>query len=133
MLGQVDAKTIGANLFLIIGALICLAVTALFAVAAWVAINVWLSGRRERRSWEDYQRSTRRADGRPYPPFIEGVCDLCGRGDRKIYQAEWGQALCPPCYESAWPQRTARGEQLAEQARLRDHDRNCENSHGAGE
>lgn len=106
ILSQVDPKTLGLNLWLIISGVFCLGVSTVLILVFWTAIKVWLSERRERRSWERYQKSSRRADGRPYPAFFMGQCDSCGRGHRKIYQAEWGPGLCPTCYEAAWPAQT---------------------------
>ena len=106
MLLQVDPKTLGTNLWLIIAGLI-LAIVALAALLVLVvALRVAWSIRARKKAQSEYHKSSRRADGQPYPPYLEAVCSQCGRGDTKIYHPSPGQRLCPDCYESFWRRET---------------------------
>ena len=102
MLLQVDPATFAQNLHLIIGALILLFVLFVLLFSLWTGLSAWWWHIQRRRAYEAWIKTSRRADGTPYPPFIEGVCAQCGRGDRKIYFTDTGEELCPVCYEAAW-------------------------------
>jgi len=67
---------------------------------AGVNIGVWLLRRRS--VDRAYRQVTHRPDGHPYPPFAEGVCTQCQRGNRHIYFAGSGHELCPACYDAFW-------------------------------
>ncbi len=101
MLLQVDPRTLGENLHLLIGLLLLLGIGALVALALWIGLKVWLGHRREEESWEEHRQQRLAPDGRPYPPFIEGICQACGKGDKKIYHSETGLAFCPACYDDS--------------------------------
>jgi len=94
----------GLNIYFLIGLLIVLAFAGVMFIALWTGLKMWLWRTRQRRSWQAYQRQSRRADGRPYPPASPGVCDQCGRTSKTIYLAPSAHGLCPPCYESYWRQ-----------------------------
>jgi|GEM_PF-2662300 len=99
---QVDLPTFGRNLYLIIGALILLTLVFFFLLALVIGVKIlWFLAARRRAQIEHF-RQTRRADGKLYPPYIEGVCEDCKRGGRKIYFPQGGVAMCPPCYEQWW-------------------------------
>lgn len=104
ILMQARLNMFGMNLYLIIGAVLGLAVLFVLLIAAWTGISslIWLAKRR--RAEREFIASTRRADGRPYPAFGEGTCSECHRGDRKIYQVPHSVGLCPTCYERFWRQ-----------------------------
>ncbi len=102
MLLQVDLGTFRFNIYLIIGALILLLVLFVLLFSLWTGLSMWWWHIQRRRAYEKWIETSRRADGAPYPPFIEGVCAQCGRGDRKIYFSDTGEELCPTCYEAAW-------------------------------
>ena len=103
MLMQVDPQTFALNLMLILGALILLSIIFVLFVAMWTGINALIWFIQRHRKQKEFLRQTRRADGQRYPAFTEGVCEGCGRGDRKIYYPPRGKALCPTCYEESWP------------------------------
>ncbi len=102
MLVQVDPRTLGLNLALIIGAVVLLALGFALTIAIWTGARVLIAIIQQRRAKEQYLRETFRSDGRPYPPYTEGVCQECGRGDSKIYHPDSGERLCPVCYERFW-------------------------------
>ncbi len=99
---QVDPRTLGVNLWLIISGLLSLIILALVGLAVWTGIRVCIALIRRQRGWRMYLKESRRADGEPYPPFIDGVCQECGRGDRRIYYPDSGERLCLDCYERFW-------------------------------
>jgi hypothetical protein len=101
MILQVDPKTLGQNLFLLIGLLIVVVLGALLCLGIWIGLRLWIAGRRERRSWEEFEQQRRAPDGRPYPAFIDGICRECGRGDARIYHGDAGEELCPSCYDES--------------------------------
>lgn len=92
------------NIIFLIGALICLAVSGVLGVAAWIGLKVLIFRRRQRVAFEEYRRRSRRADGKPYPPRIGGVCGQCGRVKGVVYHLADGRMLCHDCYEAWWPQ-----------------------------
>ena len=103
MLLQVDAHTLGLNLWLIIGALLFIGTAFIAFIAGWMCVNslIWLA--RQHRAERTYRKRTFRADGERYPGFMEGMCTECHRGDRKIYfPSGTDKELCPPCYERYW-------------------------------
>ena len=102
ILMQARLNMFGMNLYLIIGAVLGLAVLFVLLVTAWTGVSslIWLAKRR--RAERQFIASTRRADGQVYPAFGEGICGDCHRGDRKIYQVSNSDGLCPTCYERSW-------------------------------
>lgn len=118
MLLQVDPATFRLNIHLIIGALIVLFVLFVLLVSLWTGLSAWWWHIQRRRAYAKWIMISRRADGAPYPPFIEGVCALCGRGDRKIYFSDTGEELCPNCYEAAWRLDELVERQQAEEAQV---------------
>lgn len=101
--GQLDHFVI--NMFFLVGILIALGILFVFAVAAWTGIRMITCTVRRVRAEKAWEKASRRADGKPYPPSIEGVCDLCRRGNRHIYYPpEATKGLCPGCYEVFWRQ-----------------------------
>lgn len=51
MLLQVDPKTLGANLFLLLGIILVLGIGGLLALVIWTGAKMWLDHKRERRDW----------------------------------------------------------------------------------
>ncbi|MFQ5495473.1 MAG: hypothetical protein ACE5EX_08835 [Phycisphaerae bacterium] len=103
MLSQVDPATFVRNLALILGGLVLLAALFVLTIAVWTGTNAvrWFRG--QRRVEAAVRKATRRADGKLYPPYIEGVCDECHRGDRKVYfPPTTKKGLCSLCYEPFW-------------------------------
>ncbi len=92
----------GANIFLILGALILLVFSSVALVAAYIGLRVWIFHRRQRRARAEYRRRTLRADGKRYPPVAGGICQACGRVSATIYYPTTGEKLCSPCYEDFW-------------------------------
>lgn len=99
---QVDPKTLGVNLWLIIAGLILLAGIGLFAIAVWTGISTWIAIVRQRNSRDEYAKRFHRADGGNYPPATEGKCEQCGVQQGRIYHVDSGPSLCPECYETYW-------------------------------
>src|SRR5262245_18569955 len=100
MLLQVDPRTLGENLFLILGVLILLGVAAVVGLAVWIGGKVWWQSVLERKSWEKHQVERLGPDGKPYPPYLEGICQACKRGDHRVYHLDSGEMLCQLCYEA---------------------------------
>ncbi len=96
---MVDLKTFGANIYLLIGLLICLAVVAILIVAAWtlLKIAVWRSS--QRKAAEQEHRRKLRPDGQPYPPAAAGICGRCQQAGEVVYHLPSGERFCPECYE----------------------------------
>ncbi len=111
---QVGPKTLGVNLWLLIALLFLLVVALVLGVVLWTGIRVGLTMLAQRRAQAEYRKSTRRADGQPYPPYIEGMCSQCGRGHVRIYHPQSGERLCPDCYERFWPSATGWRSQTSE-------------------
>ena len=108
MLSHVDPHTFTLNLLLIIGASIWLGAAFVFVIAGWTALNSMIWFIRRCCAERAYHKRTFRADGERYPGFLEGVCDECHRGGRKIYYPPGSdKQLCPPCYERYWRREAA--------------------------
>ncbi len=107
MLAQVDLRTFGQNLFLILGGLMLLSVLLFLGFVAWTGLNMLIFYVGKRRTEREHVRRTRRADGELYPPMIEGICEVCKRGGHKIYFPETGLAMCTLCYEQSWRKQAA--------------------------
>ncbi len=103
---QVDPKTLGLNLCLIISGLFVLTLAGAFTYASWTGIKTWIAIVRTRRGREEYLRKFRRADGKPYPPATHGKCEHCGVQQGKIYHVDSGPCVCPDCYEIYWRRET---------------------------
>lgn len=98
MLLQVDSATFFFNLSLIIGAVIFLVITFFFLIATITGIKVLVFWAQQRSAEREHIRETRQPDGKLYPPFIEGVCSVCRKGDHKIYFPSKSEGFCPACY-----------------------------------
>lgn len=101
-MGLVDAQTLILNFSLILGGVLLLIVGFFTFMATWSVTFAVIGMIRQKRSFVRWRRSALRADGKPYPSFIEGQCQQCKRGDRKVYFLEDGHELCPSCYETYW-------------------------------
>ena len=55
MLLQVDPRTLGENLHLLIGLLLLLGIAAFVAVAISTGLTAWVGHRREERSWQEIE------------------------------------------------------------------------------
>ncbi len=104
-----DPNTFALNMFLILGALILLGAAFIVLIATWTGVKVCICIIQRRRAERTWLRVSRRADGKPYPPFVEGICGECRRGGRKIFfPPDSDKTLCPACYEEFW--RRAEGQ-----------------------
>ena len=99
MILQIDPRTLGENLHLLIGLLVVLVSGSLVGMGVWVGLRLWIAARRERRSWQEFQEQRLAPDGRPYPAYTDGICQECRRGDTRICSVDSGQELCPTCYD----------------------------------
>ena len=102
LVGQVDPLTLGKNLVLIVGGVLGCGVLAVLVYIAATGIKTGRALLRQRRSWNAYIEESRRADGKVYPPFAEGICPECGVTGDKIYRPASGERLCAECYERYW-------------------------------
>jgi hypothetical protein len=90
LLAQVDPKTFGLNLWLIIGAVILAGGLFLAALLTVTALRAGIWQIRRRRA----QRRWRRPDG---PPTARGLCDECGLVHERVAHLPTGARLCPAC------------------------------------
>lgn len=102
LVGQVDPLTLGKNLVLIVGGVLGCGVLAVVVYLVATGIKTGGAILRQRRSWNAYLKESRRADGKVYPAFAEGICSGCGLKGDKIYRPASGERLCPECYERYW-------------------------------
>jgi len=98
----VDQQTLALNMAIILGGVILLGVAVILVIAIWTGINVAIWMIQRRRAEREFRIKHRRADGKPFPTFIEGVCSRCARGHRRVYFTASGEELCAPCYERFW-------------------------------
>lgn len=97
----VDPKTLGLNLWLIIGALLLSVFVIILIIAAWTGVNIGIWQYRRKAAERDKHRRTHRPDGRPYPPAMRGLCQRCQRVHESVYHLPSGERLCPGCYEES--------------------------------
>ena len=102
MLAQPRLEMFATNIFLILGAVLLLCAGAIVVIALWTSAKIAIWHIRLRRAQRDYQERTFREDGGRYPPFIEGACERCGRGDSKVYHPQGQVGMCRVCYEAFW-------------------------------
>jgi len=102
LLANAQLQMFATNIFLILGAVLLLSAASVVVVALWTGAKIAIWHLRRRRAEREYQERTRREDGGRYPPFIEGVCERCGRGDRKVYHPEGQVGMCRVCYDVFW-------------------------------
>jgi hypothetical protein len=98
MLAVVDPKTLGLNLWLIIGGVILAVFLLVFLLAAWTGLNVGLWQLQRRRAERALYQRQHDAAGRPLPPSGRGICDACHRPDETVYHLPGGERRCPTCY-----------------------------------
>ncbi|MBP7933017.1 MAG: hypothetical protein KA354_00095 [Phycisphaerae bacterium] len=102
-----DLSNFGMNIYLGIGLAIVLGFLACVVLGLWVGLRAWFWLAAQKRAQARFHRTSRRADGKVYPPWIGGICDECKRVRRKIYYPPNGPRLCPECYERFWRQEEA--------------------------
>ncbi len=93
----VDPETLAMNIALLIGGAVLLTALFLITMATMTGIKCVLWVRRRRKAEREFMAKHRRADGEKYPPFIEGICTACGRGNEKVYFTSTEDELCPTC------------------------------------
>ncbi len=99
LLLQVDKKTLGQNLYFLIGFWIFV-VLAVIALIATLTMKNYLKWRAEKEHYAIERRKKLFApDGTPYPPAARGLCDNCGKAFEKVYHLKTGRRLCKSCYE----------------------------------
>ena len=69
------------------------------AVITSIKLLLWWAARRRAR--REAHKQKYRPDGKPYPPFDEGMCDRCGRAFDKVYYMPSAERLCPDCYQAS--------------------------------
>lgn len=90
------------NLFWFLGLLIFGSFALVIVIALYVMLKMYAFRLRQKRSYAEYHRRTRRADGRMYPPVMGGICDACRQVRVTIYFLPSGERLCKACYEPFW-------------------------------
>lgn len=86
------------NMYLLIGALICLGALAILVFLAWTGTKMGIWHLRRQRAEVRYRRQKLGGDGTPLPPTARGLCAGCQRVFDRVYHLPSGQRLCPECY-----------------------------------
>lgn len=95
---MIDLKTFGANIYLLIGLLICLGVLLVLILAAWTLLKIAVWQSRRKKAAEQERRQRLRPDGQPYPPAAPGLCQRCQRAGDAVYHLPSGERFCADCY-----------------------------------
>jgi hypothetical protein len=95
----VDLRTFGANIYLLIGLLICGAALIILIVAAWTALKIAVWRSSQRKAAEQEHRRKLGPDGQPYPPAAPGICERCQQAGDVVYHLPTGERLCARCYQ----------------------------------
>ncbi len=98
LLGQVDIRTFGLNLYLVIGALVVGLVMAVLILVAWTMVKCFIWETKVRRARIEADRIAKGPDGRPLPPSGRGLCDICEKPFDKVYHLPTGRRVCEGCY-----------------------------------
>ncbi len=101
-----DVVSWAQQIYILIGILLAATVGVGLLLVVWTGAKIALLMYRQRRGREEYRRAFYRADGQHYPPYIEGICEACGRGHRQIFHPSDGPNQCPDCYEAHWRRAT---------------------------
>lgn len=88
----------GANIFLIIGAIILAGVTLVLIIGLWTGFNFWTWRRSQKRAETERRRRRFDATGKAYPPASRGLCLVCESVHPKVYHLADGMRLCPKHY-----------------------------------
>ncbi len=95
----VDPQTLGLNLSLIIGGLICLVGGALLIIALLTGGTFLVWSSRRARAEAALRRQREGPDGAPLPPASRGICTACSAATEVVYHLEDGRRLCRRCLE----------------------------------
>lgn len=97
---------LGANIFLIIGAIILAIVAFGFLIALWTGLNFWTWRRSVKRA--DAQRRKDRINDtcQPFPPASRGLCSVCETVHPEVYHLPDGTRFCPRHYAELIQTRT---------------------------
>ena len=98
-MAYVDPRTLGINLYLIIGAVLLLSFLFIVIIFGWTGIKVGIWQLCRSRAQRSENRRKLQPNGQPYPPAAQGLCDGCGRACDLVYYLPGGQRRCPACYE----------------------------------
>lgn len=97
----VDPATLGLNLHIIIGAVLCLSVAIVLLIAIATGVN-YLLWKRRRDAAEAAERRRRIGpDGRMLPPASRGLCQACARASDAVHHLPDGRRLCRVCLDAA--------------------------------
>lgn len=88
----------GANIFLIIGAIILSIVALGMVIALWTGFNIWTWRRSQKRAETKRHRERFDKTGHPYPPASRGLCLVCETVHPKVYHLPDGTRFCPKHY-----------------------------------
>lgn len=94
----VDPKTLGLNLYLIIGAVLVAAFFLIAVIAAWTGLKVCVWRRSVRNAEAAERRARLDPTGIPYPPAGRGLCDACQQVHDTVYHLPDGGRYCARCY-----------------------------------
>ncbi|MCA9250560.1 MAG: hypothetical protein R3E58_08635 [Phycisphaerae bacterium] len=88
----------GANIFLIIGAILLSIVAIGFLIALWTGVNILTWRRSQKRAAAKRHRERFDKTGQPYPPAARGLCSVCDAVHAKVYHLPDGTRFCPTHY-----------------------------------
>jgi hypothetical protein len=98
VLGQVDIRTFGINVYLIIGAVVVLVILFPVIITVWTLLKIAFWQAEVRRAQRQAAKERLADDGQPYPPAGRGLCDVCGKATNKVYHLSSGRRMCDDCY-----------------------------------
>jgi hypothetical protein len=97
-MSTVDPRTLGMNLWLLLGALLAAGFALIVLIAFWTSIKIGIFRWRQRRAEAAYRAQRVHPDGSPRPPASAGVRSQCDRLHRQVYHLPDGRRLCPDDY-----------------------------------
>jgi len=94
----VDAHTLGASLFYLIGLLLAAGLGAAALIGVWTLLKIVIWKSQRRRAEAEYRDKRRAADGKPLPPVTRGICEACGAQHAEVLHLSTGERLCRAHY-----------------------------------
>jgi len=98
MIANARLTMFGANIWLIVAALLFGAFALVVLYAAWTGIRVMRFRKQQRDAELAYRRKRYDPDGKALVPTARGICDVCGQVDSNVYHLPDGRRLCRSDY-----------------------------------
>lgn len=87
------------NIRMLIGILTLVVFLGVALLVGWTTFRTWLSARREKQSFEQFERSRHDKAGQRLPPTGMGICTVCGKAGPGTFHLPDGNRMCSGCYE----------------------------------